>query len=107
MEIDWTNATEHPEVELLNLGDLELDEKVTVEFVNVRETESGSIVADIRTDAGHNSIWLKGSYGAQNGLLSLLKAAGHGDKISGNSFVAEKIASDKSPAGYAFRWIKV
>jgi hypothetical protein len=36
--------------------------------------------------------------------MSLIKAADGGENIEGNTFNFTRVESEKSPAGYAFRW---
>mgnify|MGYP003647383817 CR=1 FL=1 len=104
-DIDWNAVQEYPEVELLNLGDLEIDNSVSITFSSVRELPNGGLVADISSpDGDWGAMWLKGKFGLQNGALSLMKISDGGKDIEGGTYSATKISSDKSPAGYAFRW---
>ena len=60
--------------------------------------------ADVKSETIEgDTLWLKGKFGFQNGCLSLLNAAGK-KPLEGNTYTFMKIESDKSPAGYAFRW---
>ena len=89
---------------LLVLKDAEFDVEHKIEFLSVAETANGHIVADVKSDTIEgDTLWLKGKFGFQNGCLSLLNAAGK-KPLEGNTYTFMKIESDKSPAGYAYRW---
>ena len=105
-EIDWNEVQEFPEAVVLNLGKLDMHQMVNIEFKSLKKTEGGHLVAKISSvDGDWNTMWLKGAYGAQNGLMSLIKAAGgDGDNIAGNKFTVTKAASEMSSVGYAFSW---
>lgn len=107
MDIDWTTVLEHtPQV--VNLQSTEIDEAHDITFHETRLTEDGHIVATVSSETLEGTtIWLKGKFGAQNGLGSLIKACdGDGSKIEGNTFTFTRVESEKSPAGYAYRWVK-
>jgi len=82
-----------------------MDDVRNVTINAVRTVGDGLLVADIDVyDHAHlETIWLKGRFGPQNGAMSLVKASGDGD-IEGKTFTVQKIPSEVSPAGYAFRW---
>lgn len=105
--IDWQNATEYENEpsQSMNLGDTELNTPHEVKFLTVKGVSDGMIVATVKSETLEgDTLWLKGKFGPQNGLLSLLKAATEGDLIEGNSFTYERVPSEKSPAGYAHKW---
>ena len=104
--IDWNAMNVTTEDVPLDLREDEVGNRLTVAFTNVKETENGMIVADITCEEvpGANHMWLKGNYGAQNGLFSLIKAADGGENIAGNTYTYTKVVSEKSPVGYAHRW---
>lgn len=110
-DIDWTIKNEHEPSVSITLNRTTLDEKHLINFTNVKQTESGHIVADVQCETLEgNTLWLKGKFGFQNGALSLMKAAQGRKKvlttdlIVGNSFVFTRVSSEKSVAGYAFLW---
>ena len=102
-EIDWSNVLSSSEA--VTLREVPMNEEVRVTFTRVFETD-GTLGAEVACDLPGEVIWLKGQFGPQNGLLSLMKAAEGGENIEGNTFVFTRIESEKSPAGYAFRWVK-
>jgi len=104
--IDWETLTEPTESITLDLREVEVGDSLTVTFTSVKETDTGMIVADITCTEvpGADHLWLKGSFGKQNGLMSLLKAADGGANIAGNTYTYTKVVSEKSPVGYAHRW---
>lgn len=104
-EIDWAAMTQSPASEQMNLSATELNTTHNVTFLEVRSPSEGLLVArvDCETIEG-DSLWLRGRYGPQNGLLSLVKAADGGENIEGQTFTFTRIESENSPAGYAFRW---
>jgi len=107
-EIDWTTALEpEPSVSMM-LSETELNTPHTVEFRRVRSTEDGFIVASVSSDSLEgDTLWLRGKFGPQNGLHSLVNAAEGGENIEGGSYIYERIESENSPAGYAHRWVAV
>lgn len=106
MTIDWTQAIEPIPSVSLALRDAELNTTHEVGFVSVRATDEGFVVAsvDCETLEG-DTLWLRGNFGPQNGLHSLLKAVeGDGDAIEGQTFTYTRVESENSPSGYAHRW---
>ena len=101
--IDWSAVLNSSEA--VSLREVPIGEEVSVEFTRVFEAD-GNLGAEVVSDLPGDVLWLKGQYGPQNGLLSLMKAAEGGENIEGNSFVFTRIESESSPAGYAFRWVK-
>lgn len=103
-EVNWNDALK-PVSLRLNLTDLEMDVTHKVTFLSIRQNDDGSIVASVDSETVEgDTLWLRSArYGAQNGLGSLLAAAG-GEINDGDEYAITKVASDKSPAGYAFRW---
>ena len=87
-EINWNEATK-PVSLRLNLTDLEIDVTHEATFLSIRQNTDRSA-----------------RYGAQNGLGSLLLAA-ENSLEDGDSYCITKVTSEKSPAGYAFRWTTV
>jgi len=102
-EINWQQAVENsPSINMM-LGESELDSTHAITFTSVKQLENGYIVADVTSETiDGDTLWLSGKFGAQNGLMSLLKASNN--DIEGKTFNFIKQTSDKSPAGYAFRW---
>ena len=103
--IDWGNVLPVKEEDVhMDLRTVDVGQSVVVVFLKVKPA-GDRIVAEVEsTDIEGNHLWLKGDWGPQNGLLSLIKAADGGDNIEGRTFTYTKVASDKSPAGYAHRW---
>lgn len=103
-DINWNDALK-PVSQRLNLTDLEMDVTHEVTFLSIRQNDDGSIVASVDSETVEgDTLWLRSArYGAQNGLGSLLAAAG-GEIADGDVYSITKVASEKSPAGYAFRW---
>ncbi len=99
--IDWNLGNND---ETVALNEVPLGVEVSIKFDKVFPTPSGAIGAEVTTDIAGQIIWLRGSYGPQNGMMSLVKAADGGDNIEGKTFTFTRIESDKSPAGYAYRW---
>lgn len=105
MSIDWNQFEARTENTPLDLRAVEVGESHTITFHEVKALDSGALVATVESETIEGStLWLAGSYGPQNGLLSLMKAAEGGDNIEGGTFVYTKVESEKSPAGYAHRW---
>lgn len=106
MSIDWNQIEARTENAPLDLRAVEVGQSHTITFHEVKQLENGSIVATVESETVEGtSLWLSGSYGPQNGLMSLIKAAGgNGAGIEGGSFTYTKVESEKSPAGYAHRW---
>ncbi len=107
MAVDWQDVLSGPSESLImKLSDATIDEKHEVAFDTVTQTESGWIVADVRSETlTGDTLWLKGKFGFQNGCLSLVNAAGK-KGIEGNTFTFTKVESEKSKTGYAYRWQK-
>ena len=107
MSIDWNQIEARTENAPLDLRAVEVGQSHTITFHEVKQLENGSIVATVESETIEgDSLWLKGSYGPQNGLMSLIKAADGGSSIEGGSFTYTKVESEKSPAGYAHRWTR-
>lgn len=106
MKPDWTNVWgDDDEDRVVSLKEMEVGSSATFNFSAVRQTRQGFIVATVESEEIEGTtMWLKGKFGPQNGLLSLLKAAGDGDNIEGNTYTLTKIESENSPTGYAFMW---
>lgn len=104
-EIVWDEVLEtYPESVHLDLKNIEIGQSLTVQFIEVKQTGSRIVAVIDCPDAPGDHLWLKGDYGPQNGLRSLVKAANGGENIEGNTFVYTKVESEKSPAGYAHFW---
>ncbi len=103
-EVNWNDALK-PVSLRLNLTDLEMEVTHEVTFLSIRQNDDGSIVSSVDSESLEgDTLWLRSArYGAQNGLGSLLAAAG-GKINDGDVFSVTKVPSEKSPAGYAFRW---
>lgn len=105
LNIDWNKYEARTENTPLDLREVAVGESHVITFHEVKALDSGALVATVESETIEGStLWLAGAYGPQNGLLSLMKAADGGDNIEGGTFRYEKVASDKSPAGYAHRW---
>ena len=103
--IDWDDMTKPAANVNITLAQIELDTAHEVTFHSVKQLPEGALVADVSSPTlDGNTLWLRGSYGPQNGLLSLAKAAEGGENIEGGTFKITRIASEKSPAGYAYHW---
>lgn len=104
-EIDWNTALSPAPSENLALQTAEIDTPHTVVFDEVKALDSGAIVATVECETlPGTTLWLRGKFGPQNGLFSLVKAADGGENIENHAFIYTKVASEKSPAGYAHRW---
>tara|TARA_R100001086_G_scaffold160241_1_gene86067 strand:+ start:866 stop:1186 length:321 start_codon:yes stop_codon:yes gene_type:complete len=104
MEIDWNNILENT-TQTVSLQETEIDAEHKVTFHEVRQTEEGFLVATVSSESLEGTtLWLKGKFGPQNGLMSLMKSAEGGENIEGNTFTFTRIESEKSPSGYAYRW---
>jgi hypothetical protein len=102
--IDWEAALSRPSSVDMRLNTAEIGAEHSITFDRCTQTDSGAIVASVRCDTLEgDTLWLRGKYGPQNGLPSLIKAAGS-DGISGRTFTFSRVESEKSPAGYAYRW---
>lgn len=103
-DIEWDVVLNRQNVPL-NIKNAEIGTEHSVTFERINQTENGGIVATVRCETIEgNTLWLRGSYGPQNGLGSLIKAADGGANIEGNSFTFSRVESDKSPVGYAYLW---
>ena len=105
--IDWSSALSLPKGKVVNLKEsTEIDgSEIAVHITALTQTSNGNIVATVVTnpDIG-DTLWLSGDNGAQNGLFSLVKAAGGEPDFLNKHFVYTRVSSDNSPAGYAHRW---
>ena len=102
--IDWNGVTDFPESVLLDLKVVEIGSSITVRFEQLKQIGDKIIATVSSDDMPGDTLWLKGSYGPQNGLLSLIKAVSGGDNIEGSTVTYTKVESDKSPARYAHLW---
>ena len=103
--IDWEAMIMPAAEEQMNLSATELNQPHEVVFLEVRSPSDGLLVARVDSETIEGgALWLRGRYGPQNGLLSLVKAADGGENIEGQTFTFTRVESDKSPAGSAFRW---
>lgn len=103
-KIDWESMTGFPENEQANLKDVNIGDSHQVTFHKVKQVGT-RLVAEIESDTlPGDHLWLRGTWGAQNGLMSLIKAANGGENIEGKTFTYTKVKSEKSPAGYAHSW---
>jgi|TARA_R110000824_G_scaffold45_1_gene155 hypothetical protein len=102
--IDW-NLNNSDNKEAVALKEVPLGEEVSIKFDKVFQSPSGTIGAEVTTDIAGEIIWLRGAYGPQNGMMSLVKAADNNpESIEGNTFTFTRIESENSPVGYAYRW---
>jgi len=109
VEIDWSSIIERTESkEVVSLREAPIGEVYAVTFNRVFTTNGGSIAAEVETTLNGELLWLYSEeHGGQNGLMSLVKAAGVVDGqpvLEGNTFNFSRVESDKSPVGYAFLW---
>lgn len=108
-EINWTEVLDNEYEDSINvrLASLDVGEAHAFTFESVRQVgDRGHIVATVSSETAEgNTLWLAGQHGPQNGLRSLVKAAG-GDpeNIEGRTFTYTRVESDKSIAGYAHLW---
>ena len=103
--IDWESMSQPAANVNMTLKDAEIDAPHEVTFVALRALPDEVLVADVTSPTLEgNTLWLRGKFGPQSGLLSLIKAADGGENIEGNTFTFTRIESENSPAGYAFRW---
>jgi len=106
-DIDWSGIfTQDSTGTPVSLREVPMNMEVEVTFDRLTQTANGGIIATVSTSLDGDTIWLKGSYGPQHGLYSLLKAAGSGEEIEGNTFLFSRVESEKSQTGYAYRWVK-
>ena len=104
--IAWDSVLTPSGGDAVSPREVPMDTEVAFTFTSVTQTQQGYIVASVDTEVAGDTLWLKGSNGPQNGLMSLMKAAQGGENIEGNTFMFCRVASEKSPAGHAFRWLK-
>ena len=106
--VDWTVIEErtNEESKPVTLSDAEMEREYSFTFQRVFQTDSGSIGAEVNVEElDGNLLWLSGSYGPSNGFASLRKAVGGSpSNIEGATVTYVRVASDKSPAGYAHSW---
>tara|TARA_R110000751_G_scaffold202641_2_gene307208 strand:- start:2605 stop:2940 length:336 start_codon:yes stop_codon:yes gene_type:complete len=109
MEIDWSTIIQTTEnKEVISLKEAPLNEVYAVKFNRVFTTNTKSIGAEVETELSGELLWLYSEqHGGQNGLMSLVKAAGVLDgvpAIEGKTFNFSRVDSEKSPVGYAYLW---
>ena len=105
-EIDWEAMIASPEQIKMDLKQVEIGGSHVITISEVRQIEN-SLIAQVNSETlAGDFIWLRGDLGPQNGFLSLVKAAEGGENIAGSTFEYQKVESEKSPVGYAHRWIK-
>lgn len=103
-EINWNIEAVQEDVNV-SLRETEMDKDYPVFFRRIFQTEKGAIGAEVECATMEGStLWLKGTYGPSNGMMSLVKAAGTPDDIEGKTFVYRRVKSEKSPSGYAHSW---
>lgn len=99
---EYTNTERTQESMTMDLRGVAVGESHAVTFHQIRETPNGGLVATVSSETLEgDTLWLRGSYGPQNGLLSLANCCAD---PTGQTVTYEKVASEKSPAGYAHRW---
>jgi len=103
-EIDWGIVTNFPESIIMDLKEVEIGDSITVCFEEVKQVGDKIIATVTSDDLPGDTLWLKGNFGPQNGLLSLIKTLKGGDNIEGSTVKYTKVESEKSPAGYAHLW---
>ncbi len=105
ISIDWGNVLNQPSGLNMNFKGMAVGDSHEVTFDKLTETTNGGIVADVSSETLEgDTLWLKGKFGFQNGCLSLLNASGKKQEIEGKTFTISKVESEKSPAGFAYRW---
>tara|TARA_R100001594_G_scaffold148570_1_gene204076 strand:- start:104 stop:436 length:333 start_codon:yes stop_codon:yes gene_type:complete len=105
--IDWNLVEETRNAEsAVTLKDAEMEREYLFSFRRVFQTESGAVGAEVEVkDLEGNLLWLSGEYGPSNGFDSLKKAVGgNPDDIQDATVTYVRVASEKSPAGYAHSW---
>ena len=107
-EIDWklVEETENAESAPISLKDAEMEREYSFSFGRVFQTESGAVGAEVQVEGLEGGVlWLSGKFGPSNGFNSLVKAVGGSpDSIEDSTATYVRVASDKSPAGYAHSW---
>ena len=107
-EIDW-NLVEETTTEStpVSLSAAEMEKEYSFTFNRVFQTDGGSIGAEVEVaDLDGTLLWLSSEeYGPSNGFASMRKAVGgNPDKIEGSTLTYVRVASGKSPTGYAHSW---
>jgi hypothetical protein len=106
--INWQIVEEKMNAERtpVSLSETEMEREYPFTFTKVFQSESGSIGAEVEVeDLEGDLLWLfSEEYGPTNGFLSLRKAVGDLAKLEGSTITYVRIASDKSPVGYAHSW---
>ena len=98
---EYTNTERSEQTNTMDLRAVSVGESHEVTFHAIREVRNG-LIAEVSSETlPGNVLWLRGSYGPQNGLLSLANCCAD---PTGQTVTYEKVASEKSPAGYAHRW---
>jgi len=103
--INWNEEIKNEQTSI-KLGESEIDTEHKVTFVRMFKTDEGAIGAEVSSETlAGDLLWLKGKFGYQNGFLSLLNSVdNNANEIEGKEFTFTRLTSEKSPAGYAFRW---
>ena len=106
MSIDFADY-DAPEEDPVRLAELPLDEPHEVTFDELVETSPGNLLARVTTELDGSTLWLHSAeYKGQNGFRSLVKAVGgSAAKIEGSTVTYTRVTSEKSPSGYAHRWV--
>lgn len=99
---------EYPESVLMDLKTVKVGDSHAIHIQSVRAgvTKSGQdyIVATTESNTLEgNTIWFKGAYGLQNGYQSVLK---NSEGVVEGEWIYSKVESERSPVGYAHRWVK-
>ncbi len=106
--IDWKliEENENAESNPVNLKETDMEREYPVHIGRVFQTGSGAVGAEVRIDGLEGGVlWLSGKFGPSNGFNSLVKAVGgNPDDIEDSTVTYVRVASDKSPAGYAHSW---
>jgi hypothetical protein len=98
---EYMQNEQNSEQKTMDLRTVGVGESHNVTFRAVREVPNGLLAEVTCETLEGTTLWLRGSYGPQNGLLSLANAA---EDPTAQMMTYQKVASDKSPAGYAHRW---
>jgi len=106
---DWNTLLKPVDnLENLALSESPIGDSHEVTINSVFKTEAGNIGAMVSCESmSGNVLWLLSSeYGGQNGLNSLIAATGSSEPsdLSGQTVTYTRVASEKSPVGYAHRW---
>tara|TARA_R110002012_G_scaffold298759_2_gene497397 strand:+ start:5189 stop:5539 length:351 start_codon:yes stop_codon:yes gene_type:complete len=105
--IDWGVEETAPRGVTIKLQEIHMDESHEVEIVEMKNTKQGYIVCTVNAPTlNGDTLWLKGSYGLQNGAISLMRLVNSDlpSDYEGKSFMVGKVPSEQSSSGYRYEW---